>query len=191
MFSAAMPLLSPLRFLPKFKKKNVQRKKPHKAGGREGDGEGEKKKKKEYTPFPPPQQPSKIDLQLESGESMKAQQLLLLACSHVQSLATSVGPGFTQYVTAGLCAAWPLHVCCTTQDTSGLLQTCPAAHAEQGRDVAAVSHTEMAPLHVLQESTSSVRSRSERGLQQPRRPSSQRGRRRGRSRGRPRSLHQR
>ncbi|EFJ19330.1 hypothetical protein SELMODRAFT_268270 [Selaginella moellendorffii] len=43
------------RFLPKFKKKNVQRKKS-------------KKEKKPYTPFPPPQQPSKIDLQLESGE---------------------------------------------------------------------------------------------------------------------------
>jgi ribosomal RNA assembly protein len=58
------------RFLPKFKKKNVQRRKPHKAG-KEGGAEGaagEKKKKKEYTPFPPPQQPSKIDLQLESGK---------------------------------------------------------------------------------------------------------------------------
>ena len=37
------------RFLPKFTKKNVQRKKPV----------IDKKKKKEYTPFPPPQQPSK------------------------------------------------------------------------------------------------------------------------------------
>lgn len=45
------------RFLPQFKKKNVQRRKPkvHKV-------------KKPYTPFPPPQQPSKVDLQLESGE---------------------------------------------------------------------------------------------------------------------------
>ncbi|PWA84985.1 KRR1 small subunit processome component [Artemisia annua] len=45
------------RFLPKFKKKNVQQKKPFKT-----------KEKKEYTPFPPPQPPSKIDLQLENGE---------------------------------------------------------------------------------------------------------------------------
>ena len=47
------------RFLPHFKKKNVQRKASKK---------GEEKKKKEYTPFPPPQQPRKVDLQLESGE---------------------------------------------------------------------------------------------------------------------------
>ena len=45
------------RFLPQFKKKNVQTKKPKK-----------QVVKKKYTPFPPPQQPSKIDLQLESGE---------------------------------------------------------------------------------------------------------------------------
>ncbi|KAK8995180.1 hypothetical protein V6N11_069625 [Hibiscus sabdariffa] len=44
------------RFLPKFKKKNVQTKKV------------KGKEKKPYTPFPPPQQPSKIDQELESGE---------------------------------------------------------------------------------------------------------------------------
>ncbi|WRX32705.1 Krr1 [Theobroma cacao] len=44
------------RFLPKFKKKNVQTKKV------------KSKEKKPYTPFPPPQQPSKIDQELESGE---------------------------------------------------------------------------------------------------------------------------
>ncbi|KAL6567638.1 ribosomal RNA assembly protein krr1 [Orobanche gracilis] len=44
------------RFLPKFKKKNVKQKKVI------------TKEKRPYTPFPPPQQPSKIDLQLESGE---------------------------------------------------------------------------------------------------------------------------
>lgn len=44
------------RFLPKFKKKNVKQKK------------NQQKEKKPYTPFPPPQQPSKVDLQLESGE---------------------------------------------------------------------------------------------------------------------------
>lgn len=44
------------RFLPKFKKKNVKQKKV------------KSKEKKAYTPFPPPQPPSKVDLQLESGE---------------------------------------------------------------------------------------------------------------------------
>ncbi|PPD71675.1 hypothetical protein GOBAR_DD31425 [Gossypium barbadense] len=44
------------RFLPTFKKKNVQTKKV------------KSKEKKPYTPFPPPQQPSKIDQELESGE---------------------------------------------------------------------------------------------------------------------------
>ena len=43
------------RFLPKYKSKNVKKKPAT---------EGKKKEKKEYTPFPPPQQPSKIDLQL-------------------------------------------------------------------------------------------------------------------------------
>ncbi|XP_039002236.1 KRR1 small subunit processome component homolog [Hibiscus syriacus] len=43
-------------FLPNFKKKNVQTKKV------------KSKEKKPYTPFPPPQQPSKIDQELESGE---------------------------------------------------------------------------------------------------------------------------
>nr|XP_023885771.1 KRR1 small subunit processome component homolog [Quercus suber]POE69223.1 krr1 small subunit processome component [Quercus suber] len=49
------------RFLPKFKKKNVQQKKL------------QTKEKKPYTPFPPPQQPSKIDEQLESGEFFMSQ----------------------------------------------------------------------------------------------------------------------
>ncbi|CAI2176978.1 10413_t:CDS:2 [Funneliformis geosporum] len=44
------------RFLPQFKKQNVKSKKKVII------------KKKEYTPFPPAQIPSKIDLQLESGE---------------------------------------------------------------------------------------------------------------------------
>ncbi|CAH8281655.1 unnamed protein product [Eruca vesicaria subsp. sativa] len=44
------------RFLPSFKKKNVQQKKP------------KSKEKKTYEPLPPPQPPRKVDLQLESGE---------------------------------------------------------------------------------------------------------------------------
>jgi len=51
------------RFLPQFKKKNVQRRKPKKV-----------RSKKAYTPFPPPQQPSKVDLQLESGEFFASEQ---------------------------------------------------------------------------------------------------------------------
>eukprot|EP01090_Pellita_catalonica_P008643 TRINITY_DN19733_c0_g1_i1.p1 TRINITY_DN19733_c0_g1~~TRINITY_DN19733_c0_g1_i1.p1 ORF type:complete len:353 (-),score=80.14 TRINITY_DN19733_c0_g1_i1:16-1074(-) len=44
------------RFLPKFKKKNIRRRRVIEPN------------KKEYTPFPPAQTPSKIDKQLESGE---------------------------------------------------------------------------------------------------------------------------
>eukprot|EP00122_Pirum_gemmata_P004367 Pgem_evm1s3965 len=47
------------RFLPKFKKKNVQKKKIPATAIKE---------KKKYTPFPPAPVPSKVDLQLESGE---------------------------------------------------------------------------------------------------------------------------
>lgn len=46
------------RFLPTFKKRNVARKKPKKV----------RKEDKIYTPFPPAQQPRKIDLEIESGE---------------------------------------------------------------------------------------------------------------------------
>lgn len=45
------------RYLPKYVKKNVQRKAPKKVV-----------KKKEYTPFPPPQQERKVDKLLASGE---------------------------------------------------------------------------------------------------------------------------
>ncbi|PWN27148.1 hypothetical protein BDZ90DRAFT_221079 [Jaminaea rosea] len=60
------------RFLPKFKKRNVKAKKP--ANNGEGPSGANAVKpttaaaKKTYTPFPPAQQPSKLDLQMESGE---------------------------------------------------------------------------------------------------------------------------
>jgi len=44
------------RFLPKFKKKNIQTKVI------------KVKTKKKYTPFPPPQMPRKVDVQIETGE---------------------------------------------------------------------------------------------------------------------------
>lgn len=48
------------RFLPSFKKRNMaKRRVPHKITD---------KTKKTYTPFPPPQEKSKVDLQIESGE---------------------------------------------------------------------------------------------------------------------------
>jgi ribosomal RNA assembly protein len=48
------------RFLPNFKKRTLsKRKAPHKVTD---------KSKKVYTPFPPPQEKSKVDLQIESGE---------------------------------------------------------------------------------------------------------------------------
>ncbi|KAI9889862.1 MAG: ribosomal RNA assembly protein krr1 [Vezdaea aestivalis] len=52
------------RFLPSFKKRSLsKRKKPFKVN-----------EKKPYTPFPPPQEKSKIDLQIESGEYFLSKQ---------------------------------------------------------------------------------------------------------------------
>jgi len=45
------------RFLPKFKKKSAPKKK-----------KADRKEKRDYTPFPPAPTPSKVDIQLESGE---------------------------------------------------------------------------------------------------------------------------
>ena len=51
------------RFLPQFKKRNVARRKPLRV-----------REKKVYTPFPPAQQPRKVDLQIESGEYFLSKQ---------------------------------------------------------------------------------------------------------------------
>jgi ribosomal RNA assembly protein len=64
------------RFLPKFKSKSVKRKK--KRGKKDRDAEGlprPKPKKKAYTPFPPTnhQMPSKLDLQIASGEFFQSE----------------------------------------------------------------------------------------------------------------------
>lgn len=71
------------RFLPKFRKHHLKtsektarknekiaaRAEARKAAGLEPEEpKKEKPAKKVYTPFPPPQQPRKVDLQLESGE---------------------------------------------------------------------------------------------------------------------------
>uniref|UniRef100_A0A7R9YG52 KRR1 small subunit processome component n=1 Tax=Pinguiococcus pyrenoidosus TaxID=172671 RepID=A0A7R9YG52_9STRA len=53
------------RFLPKFKKRNVKRKKPKTIRDTT---------ERKYTPFPPAPQPSKVDLQLESGEYFLSQE---------------------------------------------------------------------------------------------------------------------
>jgi ribosomal RNA assembly protein len=64
------------RFLPKFKKNAGGAKKKDDAP--EGTDKVVKKshqiKKKEYTPFPPPQPPSKLDLAIESGEYFLTEQ---------------------------------------------------------------------------------------------------------------------
>eukprot|EP00884_Botryococcus_braunii_P008704 jgi/Botrbrau1/17835/Bobra.0127s0078.1 len=51
------------RYLPKFKKKNVKRKKPMLKS----------QEKKPYTPFPPPQRPRKVDLLMATGEYFEDQ----------------------------------------------------------------------------------------------------------------------
>jgi len=63
------------RFLPTFQKKNVARrtslqsqKEKEKQDSPTANNNNTSSKKKVYTPFPPPQTPSKVDLQLESGE---------------------------------------------------------------------------------------------------------------------------
>ena len=59
------------RFLPHFKKRNLSKRRvPHKITD---------KSKRIYTPFPPPQEKSKIDLQIDSGEYFLGKQARLRA----------------------------------------------------------------------------------------------------------------
>lgn len=68
------------RFLPKFKNKNVQRKKT------------KVKEKKEYTPFPPSQAESKVDKQLASGEYfLKKDEHIVRKMSEKKQKQTEVG----------------------------------------------------------------------------------------------------
>jgi ribosomal RNA assembly protein len=70
------------RFLPKFRKRHLktsektakkneriaEKNEARKAAGLPALDKAKEEKRKVYTPFPPPQQPRKVDLQLESGE---------------------------------------------------------------------------------------------------------------------------
>lgn len=67
------------RFLPKFNKHVAKDKKDSPASAAQDKEDAKQKKpakrqKKEYTPFPPPQQPRKIDLAIESGEYFLSQE---------------------------------------------------------------------------------------------------------------------
>lgn len=59
------------RFLPQFKRQNMKRRRPQNVRDTESRTDTDSRT---YMPFPPPQQPSKIDLQLESGEYFLTQQ---------------------------------------------------------------------------------------------------------------------
>lgn len=69
------------RFLPTFASKNVPTKKPLKI-----------REKKPYTPFPPPQPPSKIDLQIASGEYFAPEVAKLQAAKDEARVAAAAVP---------------------------------------------------------------------------------------------------
>ena len=63
------------RFMPQFKKKNVNKKPEQK--------KKIKIKPKTYTPFPPPQPLSKVDKELESGEYFLKEEVWMFDCLEV------------------------------------------------------------------------------------------------------------